>query len=195
MPNIDETSAILRKLRKYASYFEWPDKQRKELGVVEKLIAAMELSGERRFHSPRKGPSSNHAPDCVALNQSEERIAFEVCELVSEKAIQCNIAAKEARDAVYCDWRPEDVSDEVSKILLRKDKVTYIGGPYSRIVLVIHSDEPIVLHSTCADALRSRIYDKPKIIDEAYFLFSYDPSFKYCPYVRLTFGNSNGIYK
>jgi hypothetical protein len=187
MSEISDILTTLKRLRKYASYFEWTDKQRKELGVVEELIKAMELSGEKRFHSPRYGPSANHAPDCVAVNQNGELVAIEVCELVSGKAIQCNIGAKDAKDMVYCDWLPEHVTEEVSKILIKKDNVNYIEGPYSNIVVVIHSDEMVVLHNTCADALESRIYEKPKVINEAYFLFSYDPGFKFCPYVKLNF--------
>ena len=190
MSEKDDLLAILKRLRKYASYFEWTDKQRKELGVVEELLKAMELSGEKRFQSPRYGPSANHAPDCVVLNQNDELVAIEVCEMVSGKAIQCNIGVKDAKDAVYCDWLPEHVTEEVGNILLRKDNVNYIGGPYSNIVVVIHSDETVVVHSTCAAALESRIYDKPNKINEAYFLFSYDPEFNYCPYVKLKFRDS-----
>lgn len=190
MSEIDDTLAILKRLRKYASYFEWPDKQRKELGVVQELLKAMELSGEKRFHSARKGPSANHAPDCVANGQDGEPVAIEVCELVSGKAIQCNINVNDVKDAVYRDWLPDHVAEEVGNILLRKDGVKYVGGPYSNIVVVIHSDEMVVVHSTCAGALRSRTYDKPNVINEAYFLFSYDPAFEYCPYIKLNFRNS-----
>lgn len=191
MSGFDDIINILRRLRRYANYFEWPDKQRKELGVVEDLLKAMALRGETRFRLPKKGPSPNHAPDCVAVDLTGSLVAVEVCELVSEKAIRCNIRAKSHLDSVYCDWLPDQVAEELGKLLTRKDAVNYMGGPYSKIVVIIHSDEPVVLHSTCAGALGSRVYRSPNLINEAYFVFSYDPGFEYCPYVRVNFGESN----
>jgi hypothetical protein len=45
-------------MKRYASFFDYPDREQAELGVAEELIRSLELGGLRRF-----GNLSSHRPD------------------------------------------------------------------------------------------------------------------------------------
>jgi len=77
-------------LRNYANHWEWFDKQRKELGIVEDWLKSMHLAEENTYVMPRLGPHPNHAPDCLVSNENGEIVAVELCEFVCEKAIKEN---------------------------------------------------------------------------------------------------------
>jgi len=128
---------ILQEQRKYASFFEWPDKQIKECGVVQSLLESMENQGVFRFAALKPGPHPNNAPDCVAEEVNGGTVAIEVTEFVSRKAIEMNQKGKN----VYYYWKPDEVVNEVKNIIAKKDNVEYVGGPYSKVILVIHSRE------------------------------------------------------
>jgi hypothetical protein len=66
MTEITHLKNILRKKRRYASFFEWPVKHLKELGIVEELFKSMSVLNDSSYHSPCMGPSPNDAPDCVS---------------------------------------------------------------------------------------------------------------------------------
>lgn len=179
---------ILQEQRKYASFFEWPDKQIKECGVVQNLFESMENQGLAPFTGLRPGPSPNHAPDCVAEDKTGEMVAIEVTEFVSRKAIELNQRGKK----VYHYWEPDEVINEVKKIITKKDKVTYLGGPYSKIVLVIHTDEIALDHETYSTVLTGAAFEA-QIIDEVFFLFSYRPQVKTYPYVMLKLASNEPL--
>jgi hypothetical protein len=171
---------ILQEQRKYANYFECPDKQIKEHGVVECLLESMGKDGVIPFIGLRPGPSPNQAPDCIAEDEAGAMIAIEVTELVSRKAIAMNQICKN----VYRNWKPEEVINEVQNIITRKDCVTYFGGPYSKTILVIHIDEITLDHQTYSTILPKASFKAQKI-DEVFFLFSYRPQMKTYPYIML----------
>ena len=171
---------ILYEQRKYAHFFEWPDKQVKERGIVECLLESMQLNGEIPFRNLRRGPSPNQAPDCIAEDNTGETIAIEVTEFVSSKAIEMNQKGKD----VYRNWKPDEVLNELQKIITKKDEVTYFGGPFYKIVLVIHTDELVLDHEAYSTILSEARFETQKI-DEVFFLFSYRPQVETYPYVRL----------
>lgn len=171
---------ILQEQRKYASFFEWPDKQMKEYGVVQTFLESMENQGVVEFTGLRLGPHPNKAPDCIADAITGGVVAIEVTEFVSRKAIEMN----QKGNKVYRDWKPDEVINEVKKIIIQKDQVTYFGGPYSKTVLVIHTDEIVLDHETYTKVLSVPSFNT-QTIDEAFFLFSYRPQVKTYPYVKL----------
>ena len=171
---------ILQEQRKYAHFFEWPDKQVKERGVVECLFESMELNAEIPFSSLRIGPSPNQAPDCVAEDEAGKMVAIEVTEFVSSKAIEMTEIGKN----VYRNWTPIEVINKIQKIITKKDLVKYFGGPYFKIILVIHTDEIALDHERYCNILAGTVFDAQKI-DEVFLLFSYRPQIKTYPYVRL----------
>ena len=68
-------------MRTYAPFFEWFDKGRKELGVVEELLESLNREGRVHFHSPRL--QMPDPPDCVCVNRSGSQVALEVAEVYS----------------------------------------------------------------------------------------------------------------
>ena len=171
---------ILKEQRKYAPFFEWPDTQIKERGVVQSLLESMEVNGLLPFSGLRPGPSPNQAPDCNAEDEIGEIVAIEVTEFVSSKAVEMNQRGK----VVYRDWMPDEVIVEVQKIITKKDRVRYFWGPYSKIVLVIHTDEIALDYETYTSVL-SKVAFEARKIEEVYFLFSYHPQVRTYPYVKL----------
>ncbi|MGE5624054.1 MAG: hypothetical protein ACM3ZT_00745 [Bacillota bacterium] len=172
-------------LRKYASFFEWPDKQTKELGIVESLHEALDENEVGWFGNLDIGPGSYKAPDCVAHTQSKKLIAIEVTELVSKEAIEINQNAKSEYKRVYKNWKVPEVADELRSRLLEKDKKRYYGGPYSDVVIVIHTDELTIDYETYKVALNEVSFGPFENITKAYLLFSYAPRVGYCPYIEL----------
>jgi hypothetical protein len=122
-------------MRRYAQHFEGPNKSRKELGVVERLVESMELAGEPTYHGARSSQADEDPPDCIAYDVNNAAVAFEVTEFVSGDAVRMN----EQGHHVYRDWTPPDAIREIERLLVEKDSKSYKGGPYAQIVLVIHT--------------------------------------------------------
>ncbi len=170
--------------RGYATHFEWPDKQIKELGVVKEWLRSMESRGEAAYSNPIS--ALDDPPDCVVLDRGGRKVAVEVTELVSREAIEIN-QGKRWEDHVYRDWRLNEVITKINDILQNKDGKTFKGGPYAKTILVIHTDEFRLLidrEEVYEGYLTSQSFGPVKQIDEAYLLFSYEPDVGY-PYIRL----------
>jgi hypothetical protein len=181
---IERLVDLLSKQRKYASHFEWHDKRKKELGVVECLIDSMKLRGEKWLHSPQS--SKIDPPDCIAKDSEGKNIGIEVSELVDVDAIWMNQKGKQ----VYRDWRPEEVIKAIQKIIDEKDVKQFKGDPYNNIVLLIFTDEVTISYKEYSEILEPHIFETPKKIGTVYFLFSYnpDPCIQSYPYLKLNIG-------
>lgn len=102
----------LAHIRKYAGFWSWPEKRRRELGIVKDLLCAMSLRGVRLYHSPES--ASNDPPDCILHATDGALVAAEVTELVCKEATIRN----QKGERVYRDWQPIEVFREVSSLLL-----------------------------------------------------------------------------
>jgi len=185
----DEAVSYLReraasgKMRKYASYFDWDDKGIKERGAVNDLFSSM-----REY---RGCPYSNVAtakhdpPDCIATDEEGNTVGIEVSELVDEEAVRRNQQGKD----VYRLWDTDSVIDHIQQILLNKDGKSYQGGPYVKLILVIHTDEPEITPERYISVIQQHTFEGMRQIDEAYLLFSYNPApgMPDYPFVRLIF--------
>ena len=198
-----EKKRIERSLKRGSSFFEWPDKQIKELGVVKELLRSMESRGEAKYSNPVSFPDD--PPDCVVCDREGREVAVEVTELVSSKAIKKN-QGKKLEDRVYRDWKPNEVVAEINAIIQNKDGKTFNGGPYARTILVIFTDEVALISGRFeyARLLPEQSFGPVKQIDEVYLLFSpvgrayscsqeeepfYDPAFdEGYPYIKLSLG-------
>jgi hypothetical protein len=172
----EDVLEILKCGRNYASYYEWPDKRRKELGIVETFVEALRASGDTRFGSPRSHSNKNHPPDCVAEGPGGQRVGIEVTEVVDEDAVRMNQQAHATEDRVWRFWKPEHVCRRVDELISQKDSAEFHDGPYALRLLVIHCDEPHI-NSPGFD-LNPLRHKKPAVtsqIDEAYLLLSYHP--------------------
>ncbi len=170
---------FLKRQRKYASFFEWFDKGQKELGIVETLLQSVAFKGAETFLNLSISPKD--PPDCIAEDQSGNLIGFEVRELVDEEAVRLNAQGKE----VYRNWEVNEVVKELESIIVEKDSKTFHGGPYKRLILVIHTDEFVINFQTLKPVLEIHEFKKTNQISEVYLLFSYDPEISNFPNIQL----------
>ena len=196
----------VRRTRRYAGSFDWPDRRLKEIGVVEVLLRAAgytDTNPIRNLRSPDKDP-----PDVVGTDAAGREVAFEVTELVDEDAARMNAQLDREEEAkrfiaagidperahklasmqgLVRVWEPSEVIETVQRILTTKDEKTWHGGPYPRVVLAIHTDEPALAPADYVSAFESHPFEKPTVITDAYVLFSYDPASEAYPVARLSF--------
>lgn len=178
--DIERLSEIIARTREYASFFEWPEKDRKELGVVEELVSGLNGLGHglRNLRVQRPDP-----PDCVCEDQNGKPVAIEVAEIVCEEATRLNAQGHH----VYRAWRPGDLGAAVSGRLGEKDTKTVHGGPFATIAVCLFTDEPALTLDFAKRDLTSVSFGPYKQITAGYLLFSYDPGSKSYPLLPLRF--------
>lgn len=152
--------------RQYAAHFEYPDKTIKELGIV---CEWLELT-KGKYHSPSCGPHPNRAPDCTVRDEAGNLIGVEVCELVDQRTVAANLAGEK----VFRAYDREEFLRRLIAILECKDKKHY-HGEYTKIILIIHTDEPDLVFERCQNWLEGEICRTLGQVVEAYLIFSYDP--------------------
>ena len=172
--------------RKYASFFENKDKQRKELGVVESLLEGMLANGENLYHDLQC--SKKDPPDCIAYDNEGRLIGFEITEFVDQDAVEENeVADKE--NSVCRRWTQNDVIDKIEEIIKDKDfklkNISKDNDPYFRMILIIYADEPDLSYNDYCQILPSVLFSPPQNVDEVIFLVSYEPRIMTYPYFRL----------
>jgi len=161
-------------------------KRRNELFVIEKLFESMEIVGEPLYHSPQI--LMEDPPDCIAKDECDSLVAFEVTELVDEASVA--LAAKNKRRIKF--WESNELIGRISDMLMDKDSVDYNHTDYSKVILVIFTDEPTLRYKNYIKSLSIHQFPKMKQIDEAYFLFSFDPyERERCPFTRLRLGGNS----
>jgi len=175
---------ILKRLRPYAPFWEFPDKSTKEYGIVKDFIDALSGIGVlpyRQIVAQKPDP-----PDFKATDHSGRAIGVELTELVSEEAIRENIKVKGKQEHyVYKDWTPADFICAVQERLDNKAHKQYNGGPYDELHLVIFTDEPVLTYEECEKLLKAHVFKTANQLRRAYVLFSYDPGSKTYPIVEL----------
>lgn len=188
----NEVSAILARRaktrRQHAGYFEWDDQEQEERGVVIEFAKALKAAGQPAFSS--LWSYKPDPPDCVANGEDGQKIAFEVSEFVSEEAIRRTASG----ERVLAHWNDGQFLRHVARILQRKDQKAFNGGPYSRIILLIYTDEDIA-PETVARLFSEHLFDKPRHITESYLIRSPLPKIPppggmieaFCPFWKLGF--------
>jgi hypothetical protein len=169
-----------QKRKGYASFFDWPYKAQKEKGIVLDLLEAIKANdGHHGIIKIRSNESD--PPDCICTTQNGEYVGFEVTELVDAKTVKMNQRGIRTRKK----WTSGELLSKLKEIIKTKDSKTYRGGPYSRIVLVIFTDEPLVRAMDCGAILRGRILGQCRSITDCYLLLSYQPGLKSYPYFKV----------
>jgi hypothetical protein len=181
--------------RKYASFFEpHPTaridlrdteefKQRKEADIVNYWLDVKEQVDEIRFESIRRNYTD--PPDFIAFDQNNARLAIELTELVDQQTVELN----EQENNYYRKWNDEDLINKIEYLIHEKDGKSYHEGPYSKIILVIFTDEPTLSYKRCNQILNHHTFTEVNQINETYLLFSYDPNFDediyHLPFIKL----------
>ena len=176
--DIERLKEIAARSRKYASHFEWPEKEGKELGVVEELLSGLNALGLGLHNLRVQRPDP---PDCVCDDPNGRPVAIEVAEIVCEDAARLNAQGHN----VYRAWRPGELCVTVTTRLREKDTKIFHGGPYSSIAVCLFTDEPALTLEFAKRELFSVSFGPFEKIGAAYLLFSYDPNSKSYPLLPL----------
>lgn len=171
--------------RKYAGFWHQKnnedEKRLREVSVLMDLIKSAEIARiDLDLLRPQINPDD--PPDCIAHTSSGERVGIEVTELVNWQHITWK--EEQWEDGRVKVWSSEEFNNFLHRLLTSKDGKTYKGGPYERIVVIIHTDEWGLDRKTEKLLDKSRLPDLEQI-DEAYLIQSFDPSQNCCPYLRL----------
>lgn len=166
-------------MKTYASFFEWHDRGRKELGVVEELVTALNCATGDTLYEPRE--CFPDPPDCVCLDAAGKSVAIEVAEVVCEEAARLSAQGSN----VYRHWRSGELVTHVSRTLAGKDAKSFHGGPYSSIIACLFTDEPALTIEQAESELGTHEFGPFAQIKKAYLLFSYRPATQSYPVIAL----------
>ena len=183
----DATERALRKaarrIRPLDSYFDWPTKPTKELGVVRQIIESV---GEPlTFRAVHPGVP-NSTPDFIGERPDGTLVAIEVTELLDRKLMNKNVTAiKKGRPEKvrFRAWEGSDLIAAIDERLKAKDGKELKGGEFPQYVVVLHTDEKMLAHADAEGWLQDQTFAGMRQVTEAYVLFSYDG--KGYPYIRL----------
>ncbi len=178
----DEMDAIIRNRRKYAAFWDWrQDKKVEEWDVVEELLRSMHANGDHRYRGPVES-FDDDPPDCVIRDSRGKQVGVEATEFVDQDAIE--VCERDLDLDVYREWTTKAVREKVEQILKSKDEKAYDRSRYSKAILVIYTDERVLQSPELFPMLDASPFPRPRNIDEAYFICSYEPNLGY-PYRRL----------
>ena len=82
-------------------------------------------------------------------------------------------------------WDKQEIIERTQPIILKKDRKKFHGGPYSKNILIIFTDETFLDPDDAIQYLKQHEFKSTNQIDEIYFLLSYDPRHNTYPYVKL----------
>jgi len=172
--------------RGYASFFGWsPNRDLEELGPVQELAAALAAEGNPWLTKIQIRGRGSDPPDLEAVNQSGQRVAIEVTELVDGEAIR---AYKNGDHYAYAEWSKNKFLDEmqarISAKISRQSRL--LGGPYpGGYVVVVFTDEPMLSAETVRTYLSGHRFAGLDGDRHAYLVLSYSPAVEGYPYFAL----------
>ena len=149
--------------------------------MVEELLAALNQCSSRQLESLRE--FTPDPPDCVCETTSGDLVAVEVAEVVCQRSTELNATAT----AVYRVWRRGELTAHISSVLARKDTKRFNGGPYKAVIASLFTDEPALSEADARTELQDATFGPYNQLTEGYLVFSYQPSTKSYPFVRLQF--------
>jgi hypothetical protein len=174
--------------RGYADHFGWAiDRDLEELSVVELLSKALDAENKLFFSGIKIRGRGNDPPDCEAKSNTGKRIAIEVTELVSGKAIR---DFKKGFIYRWAEWNRESFLAGLQLAINKKDsrytklkEPPYPGG----YLLVIYTNEPNLKQEVVQRYLNSHSLLKPKHIEYVFLILGYEPRIKKYPYFEVIF--------
>ena len=173
----------VRKKRRHAGFFSWPDRSVAERSVVQLFSEAAEAIGEAGLTDVSSVVAD--PPDCEARGSRGERIGIEVTELVDQR-----LAGQRVLSTPPKFWEGEEVADRLGQIIEKKDRKCAQVRGFDRLMLLIHTDEVLLTGYAGDDVLefvRQATFQCPRRFDEVVFMVSYDARLQTYPWVRLRF--------
>ena len=168
----------LKKRRKYANFFEAPTKKFKELSVSEEWLITYGV--EHCFDEKSLVASNDQWPDCEVKMYSGELCGIEVTELVDQECIERN----EKNHDVYRFWNDNEIIEAIERRLNDKNTKSH-GGKYQKLIVLIHTDEIEITCDRGNKAILAHTFSGFKNIDEAYLVYSYEPSYQQYPVTTI----------
>jgi hypothetical protein len=163
-------------MRKYASFFQFGDKAVNEFLIAQEFINWFNKNQDQTLHSLVS--SIKDPPDCSCLNENNQLIGIELVELVCQQSIELSERSK----LVYRSWGQEELIDKIKHLLIDKDSKSYQNGPYSEIIVLIHTDETDLSIEKTTKYLLHSIFGPFNQITQSFLIFSYHPNLKHNPY-------------
>lgn len=165
----------LARERGYASFFQWPDRQTMECGLVRELLQALP------DHFPPQPvcvqSCDQDPPDCV-LDRGDAKLAVEVTELVDRAYLEAVVRARGAGTQL-CDWASWDSTKFLAclnaRVKAKANPAMVEGGPYDEYVLLVHTAEPGLDSASAATWMSTAPVSETGIITRGYLLFDYRP--------------------
>ncbi len=171
-------------MRRYASFFQWPNRQTAELGVVQELVNALSRSGLRQLVAPNSFDPD--PPDCTCRNERDSLVAIEVTEVVCSCAARCVAQGQN----VYREWGGGELRTRIAQQLAAKDSKSFHGGPYDEILVCLFTDELTLSDARVRQELSSATFGPFSKLTGAYLLLSYDPGLQSYLVHALSFKNT-----
>jgi hypothetical protein len=104
------------------------------------------------------------------ITEAGEAWGVEITELVNKKAIEKTRLGR----SVYAVWSDAALISDIRGTISRKDDPVKVkGGPYSRYILLIHTDEDDLPADRLQNVVRTLSFET-RLIDDVYVLVSYD---------------------
>jgi len=167
--------AMIEKKRKINGYWDWPDRPIKEIGIARNIL---QRAGEEIIDLVNRNQGED-PPDCEATLQGQFS-GVEVTELIDQETLEQSISGG---TKVFLDWDREQFLAALRARIDAKDR-PWKGGPYTRYVLVIHTDELVLSDEKVEQFLQGVTFHCRRLTDVILGL-SYHPG-KGDPVFRLT---------
>ena len=184
MDSHEEFRRIALGKRVYASMREGGTHGQKELSALRDLLESMDRAGQQLYCDPRL--SAVDPPDCIARAAHGGLVAFEVTEFVSQLAVELNERARPARGQrpalatmVQARWERPGFLDRIRTILAEKDSKSFKGGPFGETIVLIHTDERLLIRSQCDAWLSDQAFGPFRQLTSAFLLYPYEPGVGY----------------
>jgi hypothetical protein len=171
--------AFLDKIaRRFQNYWFWKAKPTMERFATEEVLRQAGISFtclKSRDEDP---------PDCEAIVDGH-LVAIEVTEFIHQRTLEKSL---KDQTKYYALWTQDLFVTKLNEIIHKKDNSNLKGGPYTRFIVLILSDETALYSSEVASWLQEISFETQQITD-AFFVLSYEPSDRpeggNCPTFRL----------
>jgi len=159
--------------RNHASFFEWPDKSIKEIGITQDLFTILEEYSEDYLVNVMPGEDP---PDVKVITSKGKTVGIEVTELVNQKAIEYQIKNDPRYYEEVVSWSKSSFNKKLSDIIFKKNILCENkGGNYDELSLLIFTDEPELDSDTIKSYLEGADLGSPKNFKNVYILTGYEP--------------------
>lgn len=166
--------------RKHAKFWNSHKKSSKELGIFSEAFDGIQADYGNPITGWRR--CDNDPPD-VEFELAGKRIGVEITELVNEKAINAQIGNSLEYSCELLRFGVLAAEMRIREIINEKEeKVELVAANYDELVLLIHTDEPML----SSDEFRDYRVEKPcRYFHRIYLLFSYEPAKNSSPFIRI----------